>query len=287
MLAYLVVPFTILPETVASVLAVLGVAALLAGTLVALRVRDWRCYAAVLLWAPTTNALHMASASALIAFGAALAWRYRFTTWPLAASVGLTVATKVILWPLLVWTFATRRFRPTAYALAIGGGITLVAWAGLGFAGIGSYPALLERLADLEAGDSYSLVGAMSSLGLGEVSARVVAVLLGVGLLAGCVVFARRGDDLRSFTFALAASLALTPVVWLHYLVLLLVPLAIARPRFSAIWLVPLLLWLTPLNGNGEAIQPFLPALVVAAVVAVVLADRTSETTPRATAVTR
>ena len=95
----------------------------------------------------------------------------------------------------------------------------------------------------------------------------------------------RRGEDLRSFTLALAASLALTPIVWLHYLVLLLVPLAIARPRFSAIWLVPLLLWLTPLNGNGESIQPFLPALVVAAVIAVVLAGGDSKQPRSSTAV--
>jgi len=287
LLAYLVIPFTILPESVAAILAVLGVAALLAATLVVLRVSDWRCYAAVLLWAPTTNALHMASASALVAFAAALAWRYRSTTWPLAASLGFGVAAKVILWPLLVWTFATRRLRATAYALLIGGVSTLVAWAGLGFAGLESYPAMLRRLADLEAGESYSVVGAMTSVGFGDGAARLLAVLIGLTLLVGCVVLARRGDDLRSFTLALAASLALTPIVWLHYLVLLLVPLAIARPRFSAIWLVPLLLWLTPLNGNGESIQPFLPALVVAAVLAVVLTGESPKEARPSTAVVR
>ena len=166
---------------------------------------------------------------------------------------------------------------------------TLVAWASLGFAGIGSYPAMLRRLADLEAGDSYSLVGAMSSLGLGDGAAEVVAVLLGVALLAGCAFCARRGDDLRSFTLALAASLALTPIVWLHYLVLLLVPLAIARPRFSVIWLLPLLLWLTPLNGNGESIQPLLPALVAAVVIVLSLLapDAEREPTPALSAVAR
>ena len=285
LLAYLAVPFTVLPESVAAILAVLGVGALLVGTLVVLQVRDWRCYAAMLLWAPTTNAMHMASASALVAFAAALAWRYRSTTWPLAASIGLATATKVILWPLLVWTLATRRVRPAAYALLIGGGATFVAWAGLGFAGLQSYPAMLRRLADLEAAESYSVVGALTSLGFGEGVSRIAAVLLGLALLACCAVLGRRGEDLRSFALALAASLALTPIVWLHYLVLLLVPLAIARPRFSAIWLVPLLLWLTPLNGNGESIQPFLPALVVAAVIAVVLAGGDSKQPRSSTAV--
>jgi hypothetical protein len=33
--------------------------------------------------------------------------------------------------------------------------------------------------------------------------------------------------------------LLLAPAMWLHYLILLIVPLAIARPRVGAIWLVP------------------------------------------------
>jgi hypothetical protein len=76
--------------------------------------------------------------------------------------------------------------------------------------------------------------------------------------------------------------LAFSPIVWLHYLVLLLVPLAIARPRFSAVWLLPLLLWLTPLNGNGELIQPLLPALVAAAVIVLCLVQPETQREPRA-----
>jgi hypothetical protein len=271
LLAYVLIPFTLLPETVAAVLAVVGAAAILGATLAILGVRDLRCYGAALLWAPTVNALHMASSSVLVVLAAALAWRYRATVWPLAAAVGLGIATKIILWPLLVWTLATRRFRPTVLAVLVGGGVTLTLWALLAFEGLERYPALLRRLAELEAEDSYSLVGAFSALGAGDAGARAISIAVGVGLLALCVVYARRGDDSRSFTAALAAALAFSPIVWLHYFVLLLVPLAIARPRFSAVWLLPLLLWLTPLNGNGESIQPLLPGLVAAAVFALVL----------------
>jgi hypothetical protein len=271
LLAYVLIPFTLLPETVAAVLAVGAAAAILGATLAILGVRDLRCYGAALLWAPTVNALHMASSSVLVVLAAALAWRYRATVWPLAAAVGLGIATKIILWPLLVWTLATRRFRPTVLAVLVGGGVTLTLWALLAFEGLERYPAMLRRLAELEAEDSYSLVGAFSALGAGDAGARAISIAVGVGLLALCVVYARRGDDSRSFTAALAAALAFSPIVWLHYFVLLLVPLAIARPRFSAVWLLPLLLWLTPLNGNGESIQPLLPGLVAAAVFALVL----------------
>jgi alpha-1,2-mannosyltransferase len=271
LLAYLMLPFTLLSESAAAVLAVLIVAALLVTTLALLGVRDVRCYAAMFLWAPTINALHMASASVLVALAAAVAWRYRATVWPLAAAIGLGIAIKIILWPLLVWTLVTRRLSPTVLAVVVGGGVTLVLWGALSFEGLDGYPAMVRRLSELEAEHSYSLVGALRSVGLADIASQAVAAVVGVALLGGCAAFARRGDDLRSFTLALAAALAFSPIVWLHYLVVLLVPLAIARPRFSAVWLLPLLLWLTPLNGNGEAIQPFLPALVAAGLIVLVV----------------
>ena len=53
----------------------------------------------------------------------------------------------------------------------------------------------------------------------------------------------------RSFTLAVAASLALAPIVWLDYYALAIVPLALARPRLSAIWFLPLLTWGLPSSG--------------------------------------
>ena len=68
-------------------------------------------------------------------------------------------------------------------------------------------------------------------------------LLLGVALLALAFRAARNhaltacDRDRISLGYVLAASLVLTPVVWPHYLVLLLAPLALARPRLSALWL--------------------------------------------------
>lgn len=273
LLAFVLIPFTLIAVNVAAALAVVAVAGTLVATLALLGVRDWRCYIAMLLWAPTANALHMASASALVALAAAFAWRYRAAVWPLAAAVGLGIALKLILWPLLVWSVATRRLRAACLAGLIAGGVTVALWGLLRFDGLERYPAILRRLADLEAEDSYSLVGAAAAVGMGGTAARAIAIAIGICLLVGGVVMGRRGYDERSFILTLAAALALSPIVWLHYFVILLVPLAIARPRFSAVWLLPLLLWLTPLNGNGQAIQPLLPMAVAAVVVALTLVE--------------
>jgi hypothetical protein len=51
-----------------------------------------------------------------------------------------------------------------------------------------------------------------------------------------------------------------SPIVWLHSIVLLLAPVALYRPRFSFVWIVPALLWFGSGNGNG---RPWQTALVL------------------------
>ena len=45
------------------------------------------------------------------------------------------------------------------------------------------------------------------------------------------------------------------PIVWMHSFALLLAPVAVMRPRLSAVWLVPILLTIGPDTGNGEPWQ--------------------------------
>ena len=54
--------------------------------------------------------------------------------------------------------------------------------------------------------------------------------------------------------------------LWLHYFVLLSVPLAIARPRFSRALAAADSPLGVPTSGNGDGVQPFVPAIVVARV---------------------
>ncbi len=268
LLAILVVPFTALPVDVAAVLAVLASLAALMGALAIVGVRDIRCFAAVLIWAPGWNSLEMANVSALLALTLAVAWRFRAMVWPLAAALGLAISVKLFLWPLFLWAAVTRRLRALAAALGIGLGVTLLSWAVIGFAGLTSFP---DQLSMVDFDASYSLVAIGEELGFSRTVGRVLTLVVGGIALAGVLYLARRGDDFGAFTVSIAAALALSPVVWQHYLVLLAVPLAIIRPRFSAAWLVPILLWVSPRAENGEAVQVLLPALVGALLVAIAL----------------
>ena len=261
-LLFLLMPLTPLPAGVASGFVALGMIALLLATLRVLEVRDVRCYAAALLWVPAISGVLLSNVSIPLAFALAVAWRYRERVWPPGIAVGLSVSAKLLSWPILVWMVAMRRVRAAIAAVVIGAGVTLAAWAAIGFDGLGGYPDLLRRLSEIQAERSYSFAGMASALGLGSAVANAVMLLVGGGLLVWCVVLGRRGDDVRSFTCAVAATLALSPIVWLHYLVALLVPLAVARPRFTWIWLLPVVLWISPKPGYAEGYETFGPAAI-------------------------
>jgi alpha-1,2-mannosyltransferase len=261
-IAYAFTPLTLLPADIAAVVALLACAGLLVATLAVLGVRDVRCYAAAFLWGPTWQELDMANISAAIAFALALAWRYRGRELIPGVALGVAVAAKLFVWPVLGWTLAARRYSTTVLAIAVSAGVTIAAWALLGFAGLAGYPALVRKVDSLYAGNSWSLVGTAMSLGLGSTIGHVLSLVVGLLLLVGCLALGRRGDEQGSFTLAIGASLALTPIVWLHYLVLLLVPMAIARPRFTPLWLLPIVLWFGPHPLDPRGVLNVMPVLV-------------------------
>ena len=270
-LAVALAPFAGISVDVATAFALVASLLALVGTLAVLGVRDFRCYAAVFAWWPTWTALAVVNLTSFLALAVALAWRFRATLWPVALTLGIAVSTKIFLWPAFVWLVAMRRVRPALAGLAIGAATTVGAWAVIGFQGLAEYPALLRKLADTHYDDSYSIAGMAAALGLDPMVGRGLTVVVGGALLVWCVRLARDGDDFRAFTCALLASMALTPIVWQHYILLLLAPLAVVRPRFSPIWLLPILLWVNPAEGNGTGFQPFLPAFVTVCLAVVIL----------------
>jgi alpha-1,2-mannosyltransferase len=271
-LVLVVLPLTALPVGVVAVIVTVGLLALLGLTLRILGIRDVRCYAAAVLWVPSVSAVLLGNLSIPLAFAVAVAWRYRDRVWPPAWALGLAVAAKLLMWPILVWTLATRRFRVTAWAVAIGLASTVLAWAAIGFDGLTGYPDLLRRLSDIQSERSYSIVGMSATAGLGGDAGRILTLVIGGALLVACVLLARRQDEPRSFTCAIAATLAMSPIVWLHYLVVLLVPMAILRPRFSALWLLPILLWISPKPGYAGGVVTFAPAIAAVILLGLLLA---------------
>ena len=255
-----------------TVMALLVVAA--AAVPFVLGVRDWRCYGLLFLWPPVLSAIQTGNVTLWFALAAALAWRFRDRPLPASMSIATTLAAKFFLWPLVVWLAATRRIVTASLACAIGAALLLASWAVIGFAGMLDYPALLRRLEETVGEDSYTAYIVGLDIGLPSAVARGLWLAIGLGLLAWVVLLARRGDERSAFITAIAASLALTPIVWLHYFALLLVVVAVAQPRLGLIWFCPLALIVTPGSGHPTPFQTAWTLGTVAVVVA--LSVRTS-----------
>jgi hypothetical protein len=244
-----------------------------------LGVRDWRCYGVILLWPPMWNAIQTGNMTLLLGLAAALAWRFRDARAIPSLLVGVTLAAKLFLWPLVVWFAATRRLATALLTVLVGGLLLVLSWAAIGFAGLVDYPELMRRLEDAVGMDSYTLYIVGLDLGLPSPLARLLWLALGGALLAAVVVVGRRGDERSAFILALAAALALTPIVWLHYFALLLLVVALAQPRLGLLWFLPLGMVVTPGSGHPT---PFETAATLALAALVVgLALRTSLGAPR------
>jgi len=264
--AIFMVPFGALPWKVAVVafaLVLIGAAIL---TLRILGVRDWRCYAVALGALPGTSAVTLGAFSWLLALCAAAAWRYRDRRIVVALAIASAVVSKLFLWPLVIWLVATRRFRTATTTVVLGIVLVFGCWAMIGFDGMLDYPHHLGNVAGLEQARSYSPLALMRSVGMSSATARAALFLLTVVAIAAIIVVARRPDgDRRAFVWSVGAALLLSPIVWVHYLVLLYVVIALYRPRLSIAWMIPLLYWFLPGQDSHRSTAAILSAYAITA----------------------
>ncbi len=261
------VPFTALPYALAAwlwfglVLAAGGLALYLAG------VRDRLVYLAALLAPPVIGSLYYGAIDLVLMLGLAACWRWRDHAPKAGLALGAMIALKLVALPLVLWLAATRRFAAAGIALAVAGALALAGWAAIGFDGLTGYPHLLSLLTEIESDRGYSAVAVAGALGLGAGAAAWAPSVVGACLLAALAVVARRGHgaDASAFLLGVLAALAFSPILWQHSYALVLVPLAVLRPRFGPVWALPLLLWLAP--DGPEPAEPF-PLLVCMLVIA-------------------
>ena len=254
-----IVPLTLLRPSVADWTMTALVLASLVAALWVVGVRDWRVYGISLLWPPVISAYQTANATLPLCLLCALAWRYRDRRWMPGLVIGAALAVKLFLWPLVLWLAAIRQWRSSLFSVAVAGASLLLL---LPFTPIGAYVDLLRNLSDTFDDQSYTIFALLLDAGAPSPLARALTFAVGGTLLALCW---RR----RSFTLAIGAALVLSPIVWLHFFALLVVPLAIARSRFSSAWLLALPLWLVPGTGNGDPWQTALTLVVLLAVLLV------------------
>jgi len=189
-------------------------------------------------------------------------WRYRDRAGIAGAALGYAVAVKLFLWPVVVWLALVGRRWAAAIAAAVAAASLLLV---LPFIGLADYVRLLRNIGEEFEHDAYTPFALLTDLGVPDTAARALTVALGIGVLALAV---RR----RSLGLALAAALVLSPIVWRHFFTLLLVPLALSRPRFDVVWLVPVGMWVGDGTFNGAPWQT--AAVLGLAAATIVLCER-------------
>ena len=206
----------------------------LAWTVEALRLRPgWTVVGAVMLLfsSPLLATLALGQVYPLLALGLVAAWvaDRRDGQEISGAALGLVVALKPVLLPVLLWPLLRRRWKALLAALTAGAGATLLGIVVLGPGATLDYVGVLRDQSVSTYWDNASLPSATARLFTENPYAQNVATLpwmvpvayiLGIGAIVLTAARVRHGPEVGLWALV-AASLLASPIAWHNYLVLL------------------------------------------------------------------
>jgi hypothetical protein len=251
-LADMLLPLGLLPFLVAAMLFIVLSAAAIAVALWLLGVRDWRCYGVAFLWFPVLHGLRLGALTPMLVLGVACCWRFRSSA-RMSVPLALVTVVKLFLWPLIVWRAARSSLRSAAGTVAVAVLIVVGSWATIGFAHFADYPQLLRDTQGTWMANGYTLAALGSVLHLPD-GVTAMLLLAGAAIASAAIARAlRRGriDERESLALFVWTACLFSPVGWLHYSALLLIPVALLTPKLSPAWLVPVAFWFTPFEESG------------------------------------
>jgi hypothetical protein len=177
-----------------------------------------------------------------------LALTWRWLDRPLGSlTAALAISIRPSLGAILVWQLLRRRWKVAAWTIAAGIGLVLVSLPFVGFAGYQDYLTVIGNLqppgADSESRD---LGATLVNLGI-DAGWLDLLRLLSLGLGLTLIVASLRWDRELGYMITLAASMLLIGQLWEHYLITLVLPLALLASRWHPLILLVLALsWLPP-----------------------------------------
>jgi glycosyl transferase family 87 len=160
-----------------------------------------------------------------LSFAAGWRWMDRPIALGLSAAAGTAIKLQPVL--LLGWAVLTGRSRAAMWGalvlLGVGVGATLVA----GFAGWLDFTTLMRQLGDPMLNEHNMAPGAvLYRLGMPLAMAGLLQLLSAAAVMTLAIAAAARATAQASFLAAVVASQMIWPVVWEHYAMLLLLPVA-------------------------------------------------------------
>lgn len=198
---------------------------------------------AAMSW-PVLYDLNLGNVSLFITFLAVLGWRQLDR--PLGS---LALAAAITIRPTMALLAASQLVRGAWRPLALTGvalfGLVLLTLPFVGIGGWADYLTLLRNVQGVTGEPSnVDLASALLRLG-GPAWAASVALVIGYAVAVAAVLLSLRRDRELSYVVTVVATLLLSPLLWEHYLTLLLLPAAFLASR-GRIWGLGLLLlgWL-------------------------------------------
>ncbi len=241
----LVLPFALLPETVAvwtwTAILVAAMVGGIAAMPVSPRLRWLVGLLAAASW-PVLYAVKLGQVGPLLLLLFALGWRRLERPGAAGLAGGLGAAVKIQPGVVLVWALLARRFRDVVAGVMVLVVLAVLATLLAGVSAWTDFLTLIGRVTDPITTPHNFTVGAVAyQAGLSRDAASVLQWASMAAALVVLVVAAVRLPAVPAYLVALVASQLLSPILWDHYALLLLVPTAwlLARGHRWAV-LIPL-----------------------------------------------
>ena len=187
---------------------------------------------------PLAYAIKLGQVGPLLFLTFAIGWRWMDSPWRLGAATAVGTAIKVQPALLFAWALATGRRRALAAGLAVLGVLVLVAMLVAGPSAWVDQATLLARVSrPIDTPHSVTPGRLALEAGLGEGIAWLVQVVNWVLVAVILVVATLRCRPAASYLAVVIASQLASPILWDHYALLLLLPVAwlISRGRLWAL----------------------------------------------------
>ncbi|MDQ6796183.1 MAG: DUF2029 domain-containing protein [Chloroflexota bacterium] len=220
---------------------------------------------------PVLFALKLGQVGPLLFLAFALAWRWLDRPVPFGAAAAAGTIVKLQPALLLGWAALTGRRRAFLVGLGVVVAAALVATVVLGPGVWADYVALLRRVSAPVATPHNFTPGAIAyQLGAGEAAATAIQMTAAVATIVVILAAIRFASAEASLLATIVGSQLLSPLLWDHYAIVLLLPTAylLARGHFWAA-AIPLLTSLPLIGLTPSAVYPLAFGLCLVALVVV------------------
>jgi hypothetical protein len=207
--------------------------------------------------------LGLGNVSVMLLLPLAMTWRWLDR--PLgAAALAWTMAVRPSFGVVLLWQLLRRQWSAVAWTIVAGLGLVALTLPFVGIQGYVDYLTVLANMTDVTGvRNNRDLSTTLLDLGADGGVARL-GLMAGYALGIGAILLSLRRDRELGYMITLTASLILSPLLWDHYLALLVLPAALLAQRWTPLAVaIPLLSWL-PTGLHALAVLAVLALLLVA-----------------------